>query len=105
MDGRVVECNNNLYSKVKPWISNYEKDKTWDYLTGCITGSVIKDYSFTDDIFLLEIVNSMNKYLKIEFVKNDIRLPRKSGRKRNAFKKGIISDYILFQHHNGKLVV
>jgi len=43
--------------------------------------------------------------IEVAFVKNDVRLPRKVGRKRNAFKKGVISDYLLFQHKNAKLII
>ena len=104
INDRVVECYSNLYHKTKPWISNYGGDETWDYLTEILVGSTIKDYSFSNDIFTL-VASSEKEMFKIEFVKNDIRLPRKVGMKRNAFKKGQISDYILFQHQDGTLIV
>lgn len=100
----VVECNPNLYHKTTPWISNYGDNQTWDHLTNFINGGKIVDYALTDDRCEITVSKSENTF-KVEFVKNDRRLPRKVGRKRNAYKKGSISDYILFQHKNGRLIV
>ena len=104
VNDRVVECYSSLYNKTKPWISNFGESGTWDELTDFLVGSTVNDYSFSDTNFILTAINGKEKY-KIEFVKNDIRLPRKVGRKRNAFKRGVISDYILFQHKDATLIV
>jgi len=104
VNDRVVECNPELYNKTKPWISEYEDGKTWNFLTEYISGSKIIDYSFNNDSFEMRVDNNGNSF-KINFVRNDKRLPRKVGRKRNAYKKGKIEDYILFQHKNGTLIV
>ncbi len=104
IDNRVVECNPDLYEKTKPWLSNFGEDKTWDDLTAYILGSKIEDITFTEDTCNLNL-NKLGKKIEVNFVKNDIRLPRKVGRKRNAYKKGTISDYLLFQHKNGTLIV
>ncbi len=104
INDRVVECNSKFYKKTKPWISNFGEDQTWDDLSDKVVGSTIKDYSFTkESCNILLLKNS--KEFKIELVKNDKRLPRKVGRKKNAFKKGQISDYILFQHEEATLIV
>ena len=104
VNDRVVECAPDLYNKTKPWISNFGENQTWDDLTNVLVGGIIKDYAFSNDIFTLTVSSKKEKFT-IEFVKNDIRLPRKAGRKRNAFKKGQISDYILFQYEYGRLIV
>ena len=104
VNDRVMECHPKFYHKTKPWISNFGGDKTWNDLTEILVGATIKDYSFSNDNFILTTSNEKESF-KIEFVKNDIRLPRVVGRKRNAFKKGQISDYILFQHQDGTLIV
>ena len=51
------------------------------------------------------VLKKKNKTIEVLFVKNDIRLPRTVGRKRNAYKKGEISDYVLLQHKDGVLIV
>ncbi|NLR95085.1 hypothetical protein [Flammeovirga agarivorans] len=104
VDDRVVECDEELYGKTKPWISNQGEDKTWDDLSNYITGSIITNYIIEDDNCRLEL-EKHGKIINISFVKNDIKLPRKVGRKRNAYKKGNIKDYIIFQHKEGTLIV
>lgn len=104
IDNRVVECNPALYEKTKPWLSNFGKDQTWNDLTNYISGSKIENITLTADTCKL-ILKKLDKEIEVIFVKNDIRLPRKVGRKRNAFKKGVISDYLLFQHEKGTLIV
>lgn len=104
IDNRVVECNPDFYEKTKPWLSNFGENQAWDDLTTYILGSKIEHITFTEDTCNLAL-NKLGKKIEVNFVKNDIRLPRKVGRKRNAFKKGIISDYLLFQHENGTLIV
>ena len=104
IDHRVVECNPDLYEKTKPWLSNFGEDQNWDDLTTYISGSKIENILLTTETCNITLKKS-NKKIEITFVKNDNRLPRKVGRKRNAFKKGVISDYLLFQHENGTLIV
>lgn len=100
IDNKVVECDPELHYKSNPWLSNYKEEN----LTTYISGSKIESISFTIDTCIL-ILRKLDKKIEVVFVKNDIRLPRKIGRKRNAYKKGEISDYILFQHKNGSLIV
>lgn len=104
INDRIVECNPDLYQKTKPWVSNFGDDKTWNQLTEYISGSKIIDFTINVDSCEIEVSNSGETF-KVNFVKNDMRLPRKVGRKRNAFKKGQIEDYILFQHKEGRLIV
>ena len=104
IDNRVVECNPSLYGKTKPWLSDFGGNETWDDLTLYISGSIIESFLLTADTCNL-ILNKLGKKIEIDFVKNDIRILRKAGRKRNAFNKGLISDYLLFQHKNGILIV
>ena len=104
IDNRVVECSPEFYKKTKPWISNFGENQSWDDLTGYISGSKIESISISKDTCNLTL-KKLDKKIEVIFVKNDSRLPRKVGRKRNAFKKGEISDYLLFQHENGVLIV
>ncbi len=104
IDNRVVGCNPDLYEKTKPWLSNFGEGQTWDDLTTHISGSKIENISLTTETCNISL-KKFDKKIEVTFVKNDIRLPRKVGRKRNAFKKGVISDYLLFQHENGTLIV
>lgn len=104
IDNRVLECLPNFYTKTKPWVSNYGGDNDWDDLTHHIKGSKIVDIVLENDSCKI-VLRKSNKTIEILFVKNDIRLPRKVGRKRNAYKKGNISDYIIFQHQNATLIV
>jgi hypothetical protein len=104
IDGRVVGCSPDLYGQTKPWISNYGGDQTWDELTTYILGSRIESLSLTKDTCHLTLGNR-DKKIEVTFVKNDQRLPRKVRRRPNAFRKGVISDYLLFQHENGTLIV
>ena len=104
IDNRVLECSSTFYEKTKPWLSNFGKDQTWDDLTTYISGSKIENISLATDKCNLTLKKS-DRTIEVKFVKNDILLPRKVGRKRNAFNKGVISDYLLFQHENGKLIV
>lgn len=104
VDDRIVECNPEFYSKTKPWISGFGKGEMWNHLTEYISGAKIEDYSI--DEHSCEIaVNKLGKTITIKFVKNDGRLPRKVGRKRNAYNKGRIEDYLIFQNVKGRLIV
>lgn len=104
VDNRVVECNTNLYNKTKPWVSNYGDNLTWDDLTAHITGSTINSIVLRSDSCELTLKKAVNT-ITLRFVKNDSRLPRSVGRKRNAYKKGVIADYLVFQNKNGTLIV
>lgn len=104
INNRVVECNPKLYNKTRPWLSNYGGNETWDDLTSFISGSRIEKVSLITDSCNLTLKKS-DEIIDVSFVKNDSRLPRKVGRKRNAYKKGVIADYILFQHKDGTLIV
>lgn len=104
INDRVVECSTDQYNKTRPWLSNYGENNSWDDLTTYISGSAIENISLTADTCSLRL-NKLGEKIEVTFVKNDKRLPRKVGRKRNAYKKGVISDYILFQHENGTLIV
>lgn len=99
IDNRVVDCSSDLYEKAQPWLLNGE-----EALKHYLTNSTITDYSFTNDTCTLYLKKE-GKTIEIIFVKNDSRLPKKSARKKNAFRKGIISDYLLFQHKDGVLIV
>ena len=90
--------------KTKPWVSNFGDDKTWNHLTEYISKGKIIDFTINDNSCEIEVDNNRETF-KVYFVKNDRRLPRKVGRKRNAYKKGQIEDYILFQHKDGRLIV
>ncbi|OQP44648.1 hypothetical protein A4H97_09795 [Niastella yeongjuensis] len=104
INDRVVECSTDLYKKTRPWMSNFGGNETWDDLTTYISGSVIENITLTTDACTLSL-NKSGERIEVNFVKNDIRLPRRAGRKRNAYKKGVISDYIVFQHEYGTLIV
>ncbi|MDO5105261.1 hypothetical protein [Capnocytophaga sp.] len=104
VDDRVVACNPNLYHKTKPWVSNFGGDNNWDELTEYISESKIVDVVLNDDVCRL-ILQKEKRTMTLEFVRNDRRLPRKTGRKRNAYSKGTIGDYLLFQHENATLIV
>ncbi len=104
IDNRMVECDPEFYPTTKPWMSDFGGDQTWDDLTDYITGSTIIDYQFTPDLFRMKAEKN-GQTIHIEFVRNDKRLPGKSGKVKNAYKRGEISDYILFQHEEGVLIV
>ncbi|SNR14160.1 hypothetical protein [Tenacibaculum jejuense] len=104
INNKVVECNPELYHKTQPWVSNFGEDKTWNFLTEYISGSKIVAYTIHQDSLEIKAEKNTTTF-KIHFLKNDKRLPRKTGRKRNAYKKGKIEDYILFQHKNAILIV
>lgn len=104
VNDKVVKCNPELYSKIKPLTSNFGEELTWDDLTDLINESKILSYNVSEDSFKL-IVEKEAHRIQIEFVKNDKRLPRKVGRKKNAYKKGVVSDFILFQHEKATLIV
>lgn len=104
IDNNVVTCDPDLYNKTKPWTSNYGDDKTWNFLTEYISGGKITNYEIGIDSCQIMVSNHDTTFT-VSFVKNDLRLPRKAGRKRNAYKTGSIEDYILFQHIDGTLIV
>ncbi|MEH0155415.1 hypothetical protein V6R21_14810 [Limibacter armeniacum] len=104
INDRIVECNPEYYHKSRPWISDYGDNLSWDELTEYIKGGIIKSYLIKDDTCEI-VVEKSTEEIKVEFVRNDKRLPRSRGRKRNAYKKGQIADYILFQHEDAVLVV
>lgn len=104
INDRVVECHPKLYNKTKPWLSNFGNGQTWDDLTNYICGSIIVNYVFTQDNFTLTLQKG-KETIEVTFVKNDHRIPRKVWRKRNAYKKWVIADYILLQHQDWTLIV
>lgn len=103
VNDRIVGCSQSCYHKVKPWISNFS-NFIWDDLTDYLVGSKIRDYSIEDDKCKL-LLQKGTKNIEIQFVRNDKKIPRKSGRFRAAFKDGKIADYLVFQHKDGTLIV
>ena len=104
INDRVVECNLEFYTKTRPWLSSFGEDKTWDELSDVIVGSKLEAITLTSNRchFVFKKEESL---IDVCFVKNDSKLPRKRGRKRNGFAKGILADYIVFQHENARLIV
>ncbi|BDD07764.1 hypothetical protein FUAX_01960 [Fulvitalea axinellae] len=100
VNDRVVECSPEHYDKIKPWTSNYGDGLTWDELTETVSGSMIRSYELADDVFIL-FLSKNGADLKVEFVKQDSRLPKE----REAYEDGQICDYILFQHKDATLIV
>jgi hypothetical protein len=88
---------------MKPWVSNFS-NFVWDDLTSYISGSKIVDVLIRQDVCEI-ILEKQQKKIIVKFVRNDKNIPRKVGRFRNAYKKGTISDYILFQHKDANLIV
>lgn len=103
VNGRIVECAENCYDKMRPWISDFF-ESVWDDLTDYIVGSTITEYKIEDDQLIL-ISEKDQKSIEIKFVRNDEKIPRKTGRFRNAYKNGTIDDYLFFQHKDATLIV
>jgi hypothetical protein len=103
IDDRVVECHPDLYKETKPWFSKFGGEEDWDELTDYISESVILDYHFTKDTFLLKLEKG-NRTINVSFVRNDVSLPKRNDESRIAFEQGEISDYILLQNENAVLI-
>ena len=104
VDGKVVECNYELYHKYMPLYSNFGGRDSWDLLSKIINGSSIIDYQIEDHQLILTLRKKKDVH-KLQFVRNSPLIPRKAGRFPNAYKKGVINDYIVFQHKNATLYI
>lgn len=104
VDERAVECNYELYHKYKPLYSNFGGSDSWDLLSKIINGSNIIDYQAEDHQLTLTL-RKKKDFHTLQFVRNSPLIPRKAGRFPNAYKKGVISDYLVFQHKNATLYI
>lgn len=104
VDGRAVECNYELYHKFKPLYSNFGGRDSWDLLSKIINGSSIIDYQKEDHQLTLTLRKKKDVH-KLQFVRNSQLIPRKTVRFPNAYKQGVISDYLVFQYKNATLYV
>ena len=104
VDGRAVECNYELYHKYKPLYSNFGGRESWDLLSKIINGSSIIDYQTEDHQLTLTLKKKKDVHT-LQFVRYSPLIPRKVGRIPNAYKQGVISDYLVFQHKNATLYV
>lgn len=104
VDGRAVECNYELYHKYMPLYSNFGGRDSWDLLSKIINGSSIIDYQTEDHQLTLTLKKKKDVHT-LQFVRNSPLIPRKAGKFPNAYKQGVISDYIVFQHKNATLYV
>ncbi len=106
IDNRVVECHPRYYRDYHPWVSQFvDKDvPNWDDLTPALLGSRIVKIELHDSKFLLEATKG-EKVHQIEFLKNDARLPPLGGGgpRKDAFKSGVIGQYLVFQNKNAVL--
>lgn len=100
MDGRVIEAHADYNEQFHPWVSQWANEgvENWDDLSTAIEGAVIESVELLDNKFCI-IIRKDNASYKMEFFRNDDRLPPNgSGESRkDAFDKGIIGDYIVFQ--------
>lgn len=104
VDGKVVECNYELYHKYKPLYSNFGGRDSWDLLSKIINSSSIIDYQTEDHQLTLTLKKKKDVHT-LQFVRNSQLIPRKAGRIPNGYKQGVISDYLVFQHKNATLYV
>ena len=104
VDGKVVECNYELYNRYKPLYSNFGGRESWDLLSKIINGSGIIDYQ-TENHQLTLTLRKKKAVHTLQFVRNSPLIPRKAVRFPNAYKHGVISDYLIFQHKNATLYV
>ena len=104
VDGKVVECNYELYHKYMPLYSNFGGRDSWDLLSKIINGSSIIDYQAEDHQLTLTLKKKKDVHA-LQFVRNSPLIPRKAVRFPNAYKKGVISDYLVFQHKNATLYI
>ncbi len=99
-----MECNYELYHKYMPLYSNFGGRDSWDLLSKIINGSSIIDYQIEDHQLTLTLRKNKNVHT-LQFVRNSPLIPRKAVRFAYAYKKGVISDYIVFQQKNATLYV
>ncbi|MCA9902706.1 MAG: hypothetical protein KC547_02520 [Anaerolineae bacterium] len=108
LDEREIECHPRYYDERHPWRSLFadEDVPNWDELSPVLIGCQIESVELTQDHFALRLNKESQSHL-LEFVKNDPRLPDHGGGepRRDAFKVGVIGDYIVFQHKNAILWV
>ena len=104
VDGRAVECNYELYDRYKPLYSNFGGRESWDLLRKIINGSSINDYH-TEKHQLTLTLRKKKVVHTLQFVRYSPLIPRKVGKFPNAYKQGVISDYLVFQHKNATLYV
>ncbi len=78
----------------------------WDDFTPMIVDSIISDIELTQDKCLI-MLSKGDRTHKLEFLKNDVRLPPMgNGTARvDAFKTGSISDHIILHHKKAVLWV
>lgn len=104
VNDRLIDCSPEFYTLHKPWIANYTGYPTWDELTKFIAQSEIVDLTLNKHICEIQLKKGKETII-VNFCKNDLRIPKKAGKVQNAYQKGVISDYILFQHKNATLIV
>jgi hypothetical protein len=98
IDNRYVECLPDSYDNTRPWFSNFGEGQTWDDLTTYIIESKIENIKLTKEYCNITL-DKLGKKIEVTFVKKDEKLAK------NLNEDGEISDYILFQHKNGTLIV
>lgn len=104
VDNRVVKCSPDFYDTTRPLISNFGDDLTWDEITPLIVGSQIIAVKIAKHSCQITLQKDEKTHI-VEFVKKDSRIPQDEGKLRVGYKKGKISDYLLFQRKNAVLVV
>jgi hypothetical protein len=106
IDNRIVTCTPQFYSEYRPWFSEWaDADiEQWDDLTSMLIGCKISEIDLGETKCTLTVTKESLKHT-IEFFKNDPRLPPMgNGEARyDAFKTGVIGDYIVFQKENAVL--
>ena len=102
-NGKPVHCHPALYHRCRPWHSAFA-GHTWDDLSPLLIGSTIFDTQLETERLTLSLQNGRTTH-NLAFVRYDKALPHHRGRKRNAYKKGEISDYLLWQHPQATLIV
>lgn len=104
VDSKVVECNYEFYDRYKPLYSNFGGSESWDLLSKIINGSGIIDYQAEKHQLTLSLRKKKAVHT-LQFVRNSPLIPRKAVRFPNAYKQGVISDYLVFQHKKATLYV
>lgn len=102
---KVVACDPVLYHRVMPWIASFhDEDRNWDELSPLVIGSKIEGIEFTSTTCTVTLCGQ-DGLIELVCVKNDPRLPITNSPKDDAFKAGIISDYLVLQLQNARLIV
>lgn len=108
LDDREIACSPRYYDERHPWLSHYA-DKhisNWDELSPVLIGCRIEKIDLTPDSCVVHLLGDHQKH-RLEFVKNDGRLPRQGNGdlRKNAFDDKSISEYLVFQREDAVLWV